>query len=562
MRSTIYALIATVTVFVLLAACTPAAPTAAPAKPATGPTAVTGAAQPTSTVAAAKPAAGAPTPAAKIKRGGILTYASAMESDSWDPVLAMTHWTVEEIPVLETLLSYILADEATGKHELQPLLAEAWEIADPTTVVLKLRKGVKFHDGSEFNAEVAKWNLERARDHPKSSAKRLVSGVDAFEVVDPFALKLRLKQPSAIVLLNLTPATGGSGAAGSKMVSKTASEKLGEESIATKPVGTGPMMIVDWKKDDRLTTKRWGGYWGKGADGQSLPYLDGINARIITDPSVIFMDLRAGTVHASSHVSSSDYAAARANPDLGVQLLHWANDFHVVAFNPKASPWAENLKLRQAALYAIDQKSLADAVGFGLAKPNEYLFWGPGMPGYDASLPRYEFNLEKAKQLLREAGYPEGLDIAQMAYPQPVFSKPAEILQSMWSKVGIRAKLDLLEVTAARAKQALGEFEAESHRAVASVDPANLGRMFVCGGAGNQSNYCNPEADKCMLEGERTYDFAERDKIYKRCEKILYEDAFFGGLHRMFTSITYRKELKGLSVQFGRMDLREAWLDK
>ncbi|MCL4534299.1 MAG: ABC transporter substrate-binding protein [Bacteroidetes bacterium] len=562
-----------VLITILLAACAPAVPTAAPAPTGIVPTVPAAvprpgeqatkpaAAAPTAAPAATAPAA--PTPAAKVKRGGTLNYASTFETDSWDPVLAKaTTWPIRELPVLETLLDYVLVDEASGKHELQGRLAESWEVVDPTTIVLKLRKGVKFHDGSDFNAEVAKWNLERARDHPKSAAKRLVSGVQTFEVVDPLTLRLKLKQPSALAIYNLTSATGGTGEVGTMMVSKKQFDTGGEDALGTKPAGTGPMVLTEWRRDDRAILKPWNGYWKNGVDGKPLPYLDGIVGRIINDPTVIFAEMRAGTVDVSSHISDSDYQSAKANPNLKPIVLRWANNFHVFGFNQKFPLWGDNLKLRQAAMYAVDRKSLADAVGFGLADPNEYVFWGPGSPGYDTSVPHYEFNLDKAKQLMKDAGYPDGVDTVLLSYPQPLFQKPAEILQAMWAKVGIRAKLELLEIVAARNKLKLGDFEVTAHRAVISLEPSYLARMFTCEGAANWSNYCNPEVDKCMAEAEKIYDTAQRADTYKRCQKLIYEDALIGGTHRTFSTITERKEVRGLKIQYGAIDLQETWLDK
>lgn len=544
----------------LISACAPSVPTTVPTKPAVAAPAAPAAGTATPT-AAAKPAGATPTPAAKIKRGGTLNYAGNFELNSWDPILHVAGYQQQELPVLETLMNYVLVDAATGKHELRPLLAESWEVTDPKTVTVKLRKGVKFHDGSDFTAEVAKWNLERARDNPNSRSKRLVAIVDTIEVVDPLTIRLKLTQPSATVLLNLTSATGGSGANGTSMVSKAAADKNGEEILGTKPPATGPMMIVDWKKDDRTTLKKFDGYWGKGEDGQPLPYLDGITSRIIADPTVLFTEMRSGTVDASPHLASSDYQAAKANPNLSVQVLSWTNEFHLFGFNQKTPLW-QNLKLRQAAQYAVDRKSIAAAVGFGLAEPNFHWFWGPGFVGYDTSLPHYEFDLEKARQLVKDAGYPDGVDTEILAYPQPVFSKPAEILQQMWAQAGIRAKINLVEMVAARAKTKIGEFQIETDRGSPSPDPAYMARLFTCTGAANTWNYCNPDMDKCMAEGEASYDPAQREQTYKRCQQIFYEDAYLGGLHRINQYVTWRKEVKGIALKFGWMDLHEAWLDK
>jgi peptide/nickel transport system substrate-binding protein len=346
------------------------------------------------------------------------------------------------------------------------------------------------------------------------------------------------------------------------MLSKAQFDKGGEDALGNKPAGTGPMLISEWRRDDRVLTKKWDGYWKNGVDGKPLPYLDGITGRIIKEPAVIFAEMRAGTVDVSTHVPESDFAVAKANPNLSLTVARWATNFHVVGFNQKFPLWGNNLKLRQAALLAIDQKSLADAIGFGLAEPSEHVFWGPGFPGYDQSLPSYKFNLDKAKQLMQEAGQASGVDTVLLTYPQPLFQKPAEVVQAMWAKVGIRAKLELIEVVAARSKLKLGEFEVTAHRATISLEPSYVSRMFTCEGAANWSNYCNPEMDKCMAEAEKIYDAAQRGEAYKKCQKILYDDALIGGSHRTFSFFTQRKEVKGLRIGYSAMDLAEVWLDK
>ena len=346
------------------------------------------------------------------------------------------------------------------------------------------------------------------------------------------------------------------------MVSKVAFDSKGEEFIGSKPPGTGPMQIADWKRDDRLVAQRWDGYWQTGEDGKPLPYLDGMTARIIKDPSVIFMELRAGTVDISSHLAESDFAAAKGNPDLQVQLLNWSADFHVIAFNPKGEPWASNKRLRQAALHAIDRQSLASAVGFGLAEANDYQFWGPGMLGYDASLPTYKFDLDKSRQLLKEAGYPDGLDVTYIAYSGSAFQKPAEVVQAMWAKVGIKAQLDIAEMLAARARS---NWATTTSPATGPPLPWTPRTMPACSSATARpisASTAIPRWTNVWLRAQRHTTWPSSDRIYKRCQAPLYEDALIGGLHRIFPYVAHRKAVNGVGIQYGHMDLRSVWLDK
>ncbi len=405
----------------LLSACAPAAPTAAPTKPVAPPAGTS----PAPTVAAAavatkssgpsgsqgpegKPAspaattgpAAAATPAATVKRGGVIRDVQRLAIDMLDPHLATTRAT-EFMPMLfDTLLSYQMVDPATQRFEVGPGLAESFKVVDPTTIEFKLRKGAKFQDGSDWNAEVAKWNLDRAATHSKSKIKETMVDVKDVQVVDDSTLRVNLKQPSALFPLQMTPANP----VFVGMLSKDAMDKLGEEKFATNPVGSGPMKFKDWVRDDRVTLERFPGHWEKGLDGQPLPYLDGMVSRLITDQSVALLEMRTGNVETFLNIELKDVASAKASRELTVQEipLEWTA-YPALYFNPKTDtqyPFSNNLRLRQAAQYATDRDSMAKALGFGLASPADYPYWYPGLAGYDEKLPKYEYNLDKAKRSL------------------------------------------------------------------------------------------------------------------------------------------------------------------
>ncbi|MCL4534297.1 MAG: ABC transporter substrate-binding protein [Bacteroidetes bacterium] len=553
-----------VLVLFLIAACSPAAPTVAPPKPAAAPTAPPPASSPAAAVTAppaSTAAAPAPTPAGKVKRGGTVVYARTGETNSWDPLLHQSGDNPLELPLYETLIRYDEVDEKTGKSEYRGELAESWETPDPNTVVLKLRKGVKFHDGSDFNAEVVKWDIERAKTHPKSVVKVWAAFIKSVDAVDANTVRLNLAYPTALVYPNLTRASGGSGSGWSMMISKAAAEKSGD-AYERNPVGTGPVMMTQMLRDDKTTFKKWEGYWRKGVDGQPLPYYDGITARVILDPAVILVEMKAGTVHVTQNIEPYMFPQVKASPDFRLRVMPWAPIRFVFGFNPKAGPFADNLKLRQAAQYAVDRKAIADALGFGEFLPNYHVYWGPSFPGWDESLPHYDYQPDKAKQLMKEAGYPDGINFGFIAYPPPMYKQPAEMVQAQWAKVGLRAKLDAIETVAARSKQKAGDFDAAFWGGWPSLDPAHFSRMYKCDGSANWSNYCSKEMDACMDEGESLYDPAKRAEVYKRCQKIFYDDALVGGTHLRPFTLGNRSELKGVRVQAYLMDLQEAWLDK
>lgn len=513
-------------VLALMGACAPATPTTVPTKPpvVATPTAVVKA--PAGTTPVAVPPTPAPTviPSLKVKRGGTLRDVERFVIDMLDPHLNRLR-DVTIIPLMfDTLLAYRQVDPKTMQYEVQPGLAESYRVVDPTTLEFKLHKGVKFHDGTDLNAASVKWNLERAATHPKSAVKVTVEPIKELQVIDDYTFRLLLKGPSSSLPIQLTPAHASLVA----MVSKDAVEKLGDEKFASSPVGTGPFKFKEWVRDQRVVLEKFPGHWEKGEDGQPLPYLDGFVMQNITDQSVALIELRTGNVDALRAFELKDLAGLRANPEMTVQAAPSWSGYPGLYFNPRKGtpyPFSNIQKLRQAAHYAVDRESMAKALGFGVALPGYYPMWAPGVPGYDETLPRYEFNLVKAKQLLAEAGYPDGIDVEDKVINRPLDVRPVEMLQGMWAQAGIRLKITALDRLPWLSDAGSGSFDALSHGISAAGDPA-LTRRTKTGVVLNYPGYSNPEMDRLWDQVDQEYDSAKRVQIYKQMQKIIYEDAY------------------------------------
>jgi ABC-type transport system substrate-binding protein len=552
----------------LLGACAAPAPTAAPTKPAapaaasTAAPAAPGGAATSAPVAATQPAAATAVPAAKIKRGGTLTVASSGTPSSLDPIFEVTGGHLQTLGIYEGLMRWDTVDTKEGKQELLPSLAESWDRADAKTVTFKLRKGVKFHDGSDFNAEVAKWSLDRMATHPKSLSKGIAANFDAITVVDPYTLKVTFKQASALQLINLTLASCGTGSYGTAMLSKAHFDKVGEEALTTKPVSTGPMKLDNWVRDSEIVVSKFDKYWDKGADGQPLPYLDGLRYRFMPDTAVHIAELKAAGVQVTLALNGQNLPSIKSDPNIAYTVMVWAPKPYYYGFNSEKSPFGKNLKLRQAAHYGVDRASMAQVLEGELGSASEYLGWRPGWSGYDPKLPRYEYNLDKSKALMKEAGFENGTELTLLHYTETFRYKQAEMIQSMWSKIGIKLNTVAQETTAARSVVKTGNWEMHSFGLNPSPDPAHFNRAFTCTGSANWTNYCNKENDKCLADAEAELDATKRQEIYGRCLKIMYEDATDGGMYFGNLVTVFRKEVKGLKWQSDLVDAREVWLDK
>jgi len=554
----------------LAQACAPQAPAAKPVEPAKpaptlGP-APTTAPQPTS---AAKPAADAkPTaeakPAAKpeaaVKRGGQLVQAINWTYPTMDPHLTSIQYMVGYQGLYNGLVRFELIDPKTWEHKVVGDLAESWEQPDAQTAVFKLKRGITFHDGSEFDAEVAAWNFTRARDHEKSQRKDALRVIESAEAVDKQTLRLRLKTPYSPLLRSMAYVTG----AHVPMMSKVHLDKVGEEAFARNPSGTGPFKLKQWISDDRVIMEKNPSYHEMGADGKALPYLDEFVGRFVPDPTVSLVDLQTGNLQILEWIPTKDVATIKANPNLQVQEMPWAGQtYFMVGFNSEAPPF-NDVRVRQAAAAAIDRDSMAKALGFGVGTPHFYPDWAVGSPGYDESIPKNEFNPERVKELLTQAGFPNGIDIELKVIAREPENTIGEFAQQMWSAQGIRTKLVSMERLAWIDEVRAKKFQACFWRGTlaTSVDPELLALRVKCGGSANWAQWCDKDVDRLMDEGASTLDTAKRDDIYKQVLRTIQERAYLGSGIAVPLLTAYRKEVQGMTFNYQVPNLERIWLDK
>lgn len=564
MRRTIIIAFTIVVVLGLLGACAPGAATPAPTKPAAptaaaapaAPAAPTALAAPTTAAKAepTKPAAPTAAPAAQVKRGGTLRYGAPVTYPTLDPHLTSATSPPAYWLLFDPLVNLPMVKKDPPTWEPGPGLATSWEVTDPTTIVFKLRQGVKFHDGTDFNAQVAKWNLDRAATNPKSYQRSAFVSVDSVEVVDDYTIRLKLKTPSGGLLAQLWGLP-------TMMVSKAAVESLGDDEFGRKPVGTGPMTLVEWVRDDHLTLKNSGQHWEKGVDGKPLPYVDTIVLPYRPETTVMMLELRTGQLDIADSPEAKDVPTIQADPNLTVELNYAAGlDQFVFGMNGEKGPFVDNKKLRQAAQYAIDRESMAKALGFGLAKAQDYPHIRDGMLGFNAALPKYSYDPAKAKQLVAEAGYPNGLDVGLELINRSADIRMAEMVKSMWDAVGIRTTVDLLDRTTWLDRMAGADFDIGMWRGTPPLDTDTLTRNFTCGAPSNYPHYCNKEFDACMSEGRASYNNDERDKTYRRCLTTLMDDAYIGEGFRLPQIWGLNKRVQDFTYQWNVSQLRTAWL--
>ncbi len=567
MRTSFCLVIVGVLLLSLLAGCAQPAPTAAPTKPAapavaspvpTGAAPAGAATKPAAAAATAAPAAAA-TPAAKIKRGGTLRVAIQNDFMNLWPLLT----TGPTAAMIYDPLVHWRRNKQTGQWGPVAALAESWEMK-PSEAVFKLRKGVKFHDGSDWNAQVAKWNFDQFMNNPKSTPAVDLECIDKKNpatVVDDYTVKVNLVYACAPLLAILSD---GQSNTTTLMASKAAFDKGGDEELQRRPVGTGPFAFSDRIPQDHMTVKRQESYWRMGDDGKPLPYVDGANYRFIPDDSVRMIEVRSGNQDLTALIQGKDIPAVKTNPDLQFLELPWMARRYRFLFNSKTEPFGTNLKLRQAAQYAIDRESLAKVLGAGAGLPTKYDLTA-GNIGYDESLPYYGYDPAKAKQLVTESGNPNGVDITITVISRELDTRQAQMMKQMLDAVGIRTTIEAMERIAWGTKvREAGNYQMATQATGTTHDPDPLLTLaWASEGRAVYTRAVVPEMDKCLQEGRSTYDVKQRDEIYKRCQKIMYDTAWWGFAWMQYHNYVLNKKVKNFQDVWGDIRQEESiWLDQ
>ncbi len=322
-------------------------------------------------------------------------------------------------PMLETFM------ECDVNGNFTPMLATSWEVApDLKSVTLNLRQGVKFHDGSDFNAAVAKWNLDQMITNKVSVNYTNISSVDA---VSDYTIRLNLTKYQNTMLNTL---------AACYMVSKAAFDVGGKEGLRWNPVGTGPFKFVSFQKDTVIKFAKFDNYWQKGK-----PYLDAIEMYFVTDPLTMSMAFQGGQYDAfGGDLSSVFYdVQQKGSPILKV----YAGAYCLVPDSKNADSPFSKLEVRQALDYAVDRDSIVKTRGFGYWSPI-YQFANPGTPAYITDLQNRSYNVEKAKQLLASAGYPSGFKTSIFADAASSDANSVTAIQAYLKEVGIEADVQML----------------------------------------------------------------------------------------------------------------------
>ncbi len=422
------------------------------------------------------------------------------DPDILDPTLARTY--VGRI-VFAGLCDKLF--DINEKLEIVPQLAVGHEWSDPTTLLVKLRPGVTFHDGESFDAAAVKYTLERHLTMQGSYRRSEISVIDSVEVVDPLTVRIRLKAPSSPFLAQLADRSG-------MIVSPKAAEAAGKE-FGLKPVCTGPFRFVERVAQDRIVLERFPGYWDKDA-----VKLDRVVYQPIPDSSIRLANLRAGSIELTEQVLAPDVEEVRKNPRLKLALSDYLG-YQGITFNvghgPRAaSPVGRDARVRRAFELSLDRDALVQVVYAGLYTPTAQAV-PAGSPFYVPAVKPPARDVAKARALLKEAGHTSPVPVALTVPNNPDLRQAAEVIQSMAAEAGFDVRITAMEFASSLQAEARGDFEAYMLAWSGRVDAdGNLYSFNHTGGALNNQKYSNPKVDELLDQARAVSDVGQRRALY------------------------------------------------
>jgi len=442
---------------------------------------------------------------------GTLTVAIAAPIDTLDPLMGgnvniqNVGWTVYEG------LTYLNA-----KQEVEPRLAESWDVVDPTTYVFHLRKGVTFQNGEPFNADAVIYSIQRLAT-PTFANSGQFQTIKNVEKIDDYTVKITTKSPDPLFLKRM-------GMNAANMYPPKYAEEAGVEGVSQKPIGTGPFMFKEWVRGEKVVFEAWPEYWG----GPGIAKVQTLIWKSIPEDDARVAALETGEIDVAVSLAPTMLGPVMDNPRLRLSRALSTRVFYLMFDNVgtgKGTP-IEDKRVRQALIYAIDRDAIVKAVFQGNAQVIATII-GPSQFGWNPDLAPLPYDVEKAKALLAEAGYPNGFEVS-VGCPTGVYANVAEACQALvgyLNEAGVKATLQMREA-------GLFYNMITDH----TIDPISFD------GAGDRygdpsfpvglvlrkdspyTTWYNDTIDNLLVAGDSTVDQSERKKIYFELQDVMLAD--------------------------------------
>ncbi len=440
------------------------------------------------------------------KQGGTLDVGFISDVRTLNP-LQSTQWTERQI----LFLMFDRLVDMNPDFSLKPGLAKSWEFKnDGKQVVLSLEEGVMFHDGTPFNAEAVKWNLDTRLDPDAGSSQRkqLEGVIDSVEVVDEYTVAINMSEPYPPLLALFADRAG-------LMASPAAAEKYGED-VGSNPVGTGPFKFEEWTRGNELSVVRNDDFWQEG-----MPYLDRVEFNNISTNVIGIQRMTIDEIDYIGHLTPLDTKLAEASPDIKLVQSN-GGQWYSLQMNYGQEPY-DNAQLRQAIAYGIDRDRINEILWEGMGSVSngftpEGLWWTP------SDLPDYSYDPEKARQILEEAGL-TGTKLSLASPSGDALRRFSELVNENLNQIGLDVQLAPVPQSEYYAKTVSGEINFTPMRWTQRADPDGLIQyLFSSEGTANSTGYSNAEVDAWIQEARTTTDQAKRVDLYQKAQAQIAQD--------------------------------------
>ncbi|MEX1157515.1 MAG: ABC transporter substrate-binding protein [Thermomicrobiales bacterium] len=504
----------------------------------------TAAANASPTAAATEGSTGSGSTDDDAKRGGVLLLASSIDPDALDPAGTIQLAADALNDSLYDRLVYIGRDRMP-----HPWVAENWEVSeDGTEITFSIREGMTFHDGGTLDAASVKFSFDRILDPEKTSpAKAQMGTLEKVDLVDDSTVMFTFTEAYAPFFTNISLGYGG-------IVSPAAVEEHGD-AFGKNPVGSGPFKLKEWNTGQEIVLERFDEYVNHRTDGPNTgtAYLDEISFQIISEAATRFAALESGELHVSD-VDVNQIPNVEGSDDFQVVIWKEATNHNFLEYANKA-PFTD-VAVRQAIAYSIDRESIVESAWNGYATPN--LNPMPvGVAGWDAAIGEefgYAFDVERAAQVLADAGYTAGSDNVlekdgtPLAFTLLVYSgaEPArvasEIIQATLNSIGFKVEIQIMEFGAELPLLEAGDFDVDWMRWT-WPDPVILSLLFKTPGWTNQTS--DPALDELLSVADTALDPDARIAATHEALKYILQQAIIAPIATDFIVRAARKEVKG-----------------
>ena len=436
-----------------------------------------------------------------------------------------------EVPALfvtEQIFNTLFKIDDNGN--IVPELAESYEYLSPTELVIKIKKGVKFHNGDTLTVNDVVFSINRMLEKPAS--RIMIEVIDKVEVIDDSAIKLVLKNSSAPLLFSLAhPLTA---------ILNEKDTKAKNDMISIEPMGTGPYKFVDWGDGEKIELVAFDDYF------EGRPKIDKLIIRSITEASSRLAALETGEIDIAFAISPIDSEIVEKNEKLEL-ISKPTTSTEYITLNTTKPPF-DNKDYRLAINYALNKQGMADSVFMGMAQPATSIV-NPNVFGFSKEVPGYEYNPEKAKELIAKSGVKDP-NFTLYCNDSAIRLQLAQIIQANLKDIGVDMKIETLEWGAYIQKTAQGEHTAYIGGWVSGTSDADIVLYPLLhssshGGAGNRAFYTNKEFDREVELGRESVNVEERKEHYKKAQMILQEESPLVVLLYKNENIGINKRVKG-----------------